>query len=173
MPLMQTSSPRHGRYLTIALTVFICMSRLMMALTSDSPVSLKLSAPDTPIKSGSLISMHVTLINRSGKSLTLVRSAGAERATNKYLVEIDYVNEGVSHTIEYNKMVRDHDPMLYNSTNILVDLQPGETFGEDIVVRASYDLGRPGLYGITISRDVILAGKTIHVQSNRVPISIR
>jgi hypothetical protein len=158
-------------------TVFFlltCLSTLGISAAQSEPVnSLVLKVNSNVISTKSLVSLHVTILDLLGKPLKFVRTAGAAQAPGGYVVRVTYYSTGREKSVEYNQMIRDHEPTAYSSTNIIVSLAPGEQFDEDLELRTDYELRKPGRYMVRVSKDVSVDGKIMHIESNSVTFTVR
>jgi hypothetical protein len=132
-------------------------------------ISLKLTALNPAVKSGSGIVGRVTTINQSNHSISyhntnrcdysvsVLTDTGAPAPETPFKKELD------------KKMDCSGSGLRITGRNILVTLKPGESDSEQILITELYDMSAPGEYTVQVERTFPEIG---HFRSNAVGIKV-
>jgi hypothetical protein len=140
------------------------------SLAGTGAVSLKLTALDPEVKSGSGVGGQVTIRNQSNHpityhntsrycdySVTVMTNNGAPAPETSFKKRMDKV-------IDCNG-----SGLRISGRNILVTLKPGESDSEQILITELYDMSAPGEYTVQVERTFPEIG---HFRSNAVGIKV-
>ena len=151
---------RHG-----VAAVVLAGALLGMAQAAGEPLALKVAAPEGVITESSA-GLEVTMTNTSSRNITLVKSNpgcdfGAEVR--------DAEGRSVELTAAGMELTRCKQRLLLGRW-IEVTLKPGESTEESYPVELYYELQRPGVYAVRLSREVPSSAGGGVVKSNEVTL---
>ena len=116
--------------------------------------SLAIASPETPIKAGAELKLHVTITNTSERDITFVTSVGPVPDDDHYYRVTPRYEDGS--IAPPSRFVRERDeriPIDYGS-QIGRTLRPKQSFVDQITVTWLFDLSRPGRYTISVARQM-------------------
>jgi hypothetical protein len=140
----------------IAIVAPVCV----FASGAEQPFSVTLQALSKTLKPGCQVYLLVTIKNTSSRDLTFVRGSAfgvSHEGTEKYRIEA-HDEQGrpappSALVLESRKPVASGKAVVeWSYENQARTLKPGESFVDAIDVTEYYDLSRPGIYTIWVSR---------------------
>lgn len=143
------------------------------------PFKVTISAPETLLRVGQVLVLHVTITNTSDRTLGFGRYPGvAPDDGGRYRIEVRDARgrtpppSAYAHSMRHSQ--RRRPPPFIQSSTVTVNLKPGQSFADWVSVTRFYDLGRPGKYTIWPLRPVRpwqRAGGSF-VRSNKVTVTV-
>jgi hypothetical protein len=156
---------------TVFLLIF-ATSGLYRANTQGAPclVTLKISVPQTTLRVGDEIRVHIEAKDSSDKDVPWEMNVADSHAELDYQLKVfDNGGRGLVDTA-YGRAVRTG----VNGSVIKFALKPGQAFGEDVLLGSLYDLSHTGAYSVQAEKTLSIGadGRQWTVKSKRLKFFI-
>jgi hypothetical protein len=133
----------------VLLTLAAILSAAIATTTKGEFFSLAITGPQTVVKGGSDVKIHITLTNTSDNEVTIFD----QNPECDYGVEVFKEHGESASATEHKRALRCEGPRMVNR-NVLITLKPGESTETAISVSDLYDITRPGRYLVWVTRRV-------------------
>ena len=120
-----------------------------VSFAESGHLSLKLTALDSQVKTGTRIMVRVTTTNNSDRPITYYNTnPGCD-----YSLRVLTAGGAPAPETPFKKQTScDGGNLGITGRNIRVSLKPGESSSEDILITDLYDMSRPGEYTVQVDR---------------------
>jgi len=141
------------------------------ALAPRRPFTIVIGTGQSVFKAGSEIRLHITLTNTSAHDIVIWRANGdAQGEVAGYRVEVRDENGNGPPETKYQRVLRGEDEDSLVWSPIGMDLSPGKSSKDAMIVNKFYDLSKPGKYKIQVHW-TDRTSKTV-VKSNTITVTV-
>ena len=134
----------------------------------NSPFTITISAPSTPIKVGAPILIHIVLKSTSEKQITVpeMRHSGTQGEFN-YRIFVKNTHGPGPEDTEHGRKRKNHTEVSTYTSFVLEYLNKGDEIAEDADLNNIVKITEPGDYEVQVERDDQTYGP-LHIKSNTV-----
>jgi len=133
----------------VFLSALLCTGVVIPPLGAQEPFSVTLQPPTGPVKAGSEVRVKATTTNTSDHAIRFARGFGEQEFD--FEIEVQDEQGQTPPLTEAYRQMKEHPTSRWGSYSTYV-LEPGKSFGDELVITKLYTITRPGKYTISVTR---------------------